>query len=103
MGLALPLYYKPSSRATGMVYSTVYGGSTLSTESPCGANCTFKQSFIGPAYLCQDVDYTQDDVPGNPFCHGASYLNGSCDGFATPTNNPFDITWYTARNSSGDR
>src|SRR5436190_2436027 len=102
VGAAYDGYYKHSSRATGLVYSTVYGGRILSAESPCGANCTFTQSFIGPAYLCRDVDYTRDDEPGNPFCHGTSYLNYECDDFASLTYNAFDITWYNARNSTGD-
>jgi hypothetical protein len=74
----------------------------LNADSPCGANCTFNQTFTGPAYLCRDVDYTQNNEPGNPFCHGSAFTNGSCDDFTTPTDNPFDITWYLARNSSGD-
>jgi hypothetical protein len=103
-GAVFDKYLGPSPRANGLVYSTVYGGSVLSTDSPCGPNCSFTQTFTGPAYQCQDIDYTQDDDPGNPFCHGSSDVtsDGSCADFASGTNSAFDVTWYKAVNSTGD-
>lgn len=104
VGAAYDGYVGPSSRARGLVYSTVYGGQLLSTDSPCGANCHFTQTFYGPAYQCRELDYTQNNEPGNPFCQNTSNpsANGVCDDFAAITENAFDVTWYNARNSSGD-
>ncbi|KAH7370231.1 hypothetical protein BKA65DRAFT_589617 [Rhexocercosporidium sp. MPI-PUGE-AT-0058] len=97
-GAAFNAYTGPSSRAKGLIYSTVYGGQIVPAASPCGANCTFNQTFNGPAYQCRDVDYTQSN-PGNPFCH-----DGPCSAshFASATNSAFDIEWYMAQNSSGN-
>lgn len=96
-GAAFNGYSGPSSRAKGLIYSTVYGGQALPPDSPCGSNCTFNQTFNGPAYRCQDVDYTKAD-PKNPFCS-----NMDCtEYFSSPTRNAFDIEWYAAKNSSGN-
>ncbi|KAH9204019.1 hypothetical protein DL95DRAFT_398852 [Leptodontidium sp. 2 PMI_412] len=101
-------YIGPSPPINGLVYGTIYGGQVLSTDSPCGANCTFNQSFVGPAYKCRDVDYTQNSEPNNPFCLEIANgpMNGtiSCESYFDfgPhfNNNAFDTTWYYARNSS---
>jgi len=95
VGAAFNGYSGPSSRAKGLIYSTVYGGQVLSPDSPCGPNCTFNQTFNGPAYQCRDIDYTKPD-PSNPFCQ-----KDCTQYFSTPTRNAFDIEWYTAKNSTG--
>ncbi|KAH8676497.1 hypothetical protein BGZ60DRAFT_429013 [Tricladium varicosporioides] len=69
-------YIGPSSRATGLVHSTIYGGHVLLPSSPCGANCTFTQSFTGPAYKCWEIDYTRDVGSGNPFCRDTAGVEG---------------------------
>lgn len=99
-GALFNAYTGPSPRATGLVHSTVYGGDVLLPNSPCGANCSFTQSFNGPAYQCHEIDFTKDVESRNPFCRDIT----SCgkDHWATPTMNAFDIYWYTGRNSSGD-
>ncbi|KAF4624718.1 hypothetical protein G7Y89_g13448 [Cudoniella acicularis] len=89
-GATFNAYTGPSSRAKGLIYSTVYGGQILTPDSPCGSNCTFNQTFIRPAYQCQDVDYTKAN-PQNPFC-GEQPCGESH--FSSPTNNAFDIEWF---------
>ncbi|KAH6675854.1 hypothetical protein B0J14DRAFT_691908 [Halenospora varia] len=99
-GATFDRYTGPSSRATGLIHSTVYGGHVLLPSSPCGANCTFTQSFNGPAYKCWEIDYTRDVGSRNPFCRDTASCNA--DHFNAPTRNAFDISWYMGRNSSGD-
>ncbi len=54
-GRGTPGYFKASSRAVALVYQTAYGGRIVGGASPCGAgvNCSFSQSFVGPAYKCE--------------------------------------------------
>jgi hypothetical protein len=54
-GHGTPVYSRASSRALALVYQTAYGGRIVGAESPCGGgvNCSFRQSFVGPAYKCE--------------------------------------------------
>ena len=96
LGAAPNSYDKPSTRANGLMYSTIYSGRISLTASPCGSNCSFSQTFFGPAYKCSEVDYTQADIPGNPFFHGAEADKAFSD--SGPLSNPY--TWYRGSNST---
>src|ERR1700753_1937925 len=61
-------YVGPSSRAVGMVYNTFNSGQMPPLPSPCNGNCTFNQTFFGPAYKCDEVT-SSNDVPGDPICY----------------------------------
>jgi hypothetical protein len=77
-------YYRPSSRATALIYQTVYGRNVITAASPCGTNCTYFLSFTAPAYKCTPVN-TENSSP----------LYGS----------PSDVSrasWYRAWNTSAD-
>ncbi|KAF2685989.1 hypothetical protein K458DRAFT_402540 [Lentithecium fluviatile CBS 122367] len=96
-------YIKPSPPATSFISNTLYGKAIIDAPSPCGANCSFSQSFVGPAYKCDDVDFMRNDAIGNPFCTESFYGNGACGGYFDPiTLDPFVANWYVAQNSSGD-
>jgi hypothetical protein len=58
-----PGYDKPSKRALAIIYETVYGGRVVEASSPCGPNCTFTQSFVGPSYSCDQLDQYDPDAP----------------------------------------
>ena len=98
-------YIKASRPAVSLIYSAVYGKSIVDPPSPCGANCTFSQTFTAPAYKCQDVDYTQQTVadPKNPFCSLYSDRSEGCSTvFNQISSDAFNRPWYRARNSTGD-
>lgn len=102
-GAAWEAYVDPSSPATSFISNTLYGRRIKEASSPCGANCSFSQSFVGPAYSCDEVDFTRNDTRGNPFCINSSDTHGICGGnFDQLTLDPFITNWYMARNSSGD-
>lgn len=98
-GLGSPIYDHPSSRATAIIYQTVYGGQIISSESPCGANCTLTQSFVGPTYKCDQLDPYD---PEAPWCKEPFNPNSKCEdvigdfGLTDPKN----VWWYETRNSS---
>jgi hypothetical protein len=50
-----PVYGGASTVMLAIAYQTAYGGQILPGASPCGANCTFEQSFMGPSYKCTSV------------------------------------------------
>lgn len=107
IGASYDRYLKASLPIASFISSTLYGKRIVDIPSPCGANCSFAQIFVGPAYKCDDVDYTKNDVAGNPFCiNSDSQSNsgfGACGGtFDHVYINPFVTTWYEARNSSGN-
>jgi len=96
-------YQKASSPIVSFISNTLYAKRITDIPSPCGANCSFTQSFVGPAYQCDDVDFTRNDTTGNPFCVESNYGFGACGGDFDPVfANQFDANWYMARNSSGD-
>ncbi|KAK0623791.1 hypothetical protein B0T14DRAFT_495208 [Immersiella caudata] len=104
-GATYDAYDTASSAATGFVYNTLYGKRIIEAPSPCGANCSFSQVFVGPAYKCDSIDFMTTTDRDNPFC---SYSQdpatlGSCGGIFLDVRNGFSlegITWYRARNSS---
>jgi hypothetical protein len=104
VGAAPEQYVKPSSPATSFISNTLYGKRIIDAPSPCGANCSFSQAFFGPAYKCEDVDFTRNDTIGNPFCTESFYGHGDCGGYFDPImfSDPFVANWYMARNSTGD-
>ena len=102
-GALFDAYVGASAPATGFVYNTMYGQRLINAPSPCGANCSFTQQFVGPAYKCRDIDFTRDDEPGNPFCAKSNAGFGACGGYFDPfSDNAFSVNWYMASNSSGD-
>ncbi|KAH7134949.1 hypothetical protein B0J11DRAFT_595781 [Dendryphion nanum] len=103
-GAAPEQYTKPSSPATSFVSNTLYGKRIIDAPSPCGANCSFTQSFTGPAYKCDDIDFARNNTVGNPFCVKSGFGNGDCGGYFDPvtSGSPFVANWYMARNSSGN-
>ncbi|KAH8704498.1 hypothetical protein GQ44DRAFT_764111 [Phaeosphaeriaceae sp. PMI808] len=104
IGGAPEQYNNPSSPATSFISNTLYSKRIIDAQSPCGANCSFTQSFVGPAYKCEDVDFTQNTTNGNPFCTKSGFGHGDCGGYFDPImrSNPFIANWYMARNSSGN-
>ena len=95
-----PSYGKVRNRATAVILETVYGGQIVQAPSPCGENCTFTQSFVGPAYQCIDKDPYD---PDSPWCR-PDVLN-STDSSCSETWTVYDwdyITFYEASNSSTD-
>jgi hypothetical protein len=101
-GASYRSYRTASTAATGFVYNTMYNKRIVDAESPCGANCSFTQTFHGPAYKCDDVDFLKDNDTANPFClQPSSRGYGICGGvFDASTINTFTTTWYSARNST---
>jgi hypothetical protein len=71
---------------------TILGGSVLSFPSPCGANCTYGISFLGPAFQCQNS--TLD--PDNP------YYNFRSDGEWIETNIIDNVYWLWFLNVETD-
>ncbi|KAH0543428.1 hypothetical protein FGG08_002286 [Glutinoglossum americanum] len=98
-GLGSPGYDHPSSKATAVVYQTTYGGGIASAISPCGANCTFTQSFVGPSYRCEQLDQYDSTAP---WCQADS--RHSCEDVVGDfgLTDPKSVTSYLAGNSSGD-
>jgi hypothetical protein len=60
-----PTYDRPSSLAKALIYQAAYGGEIINAPSPCGENCSFTQSFVGPAYKCEEKDPYD---PLSPWC-----------------------------------
>lgn len=98
-------YNEPSTAASSLILNTMYGRRIVDSPSPCGANCSFTQTFVAPAYKCDDDDFDHP-ATGNPFC-------GEDDG--TPARErclsqltleqqggPFNRVWYAAQNSTGE-
>lgn len=81
MGKQVLQYYDGASKpAIAVIYETVYQGQIAKAASPCGANCSFTQSFVGPKYRCIDADL--NDITA-PWCHTNDPLdgpNGTCNG-----------------------
>jgi hypothetical protein len=103
VGALFDAYVSASAPATGFIYNTMYGRRIVDAPSPCGVNCSFSQTFIGPGYNCRDIDFTRNDEPGNPFCTKSYSGYGACGGYFDPfLDNAFDVNWYMASNSSGD-
>lgn len=103
-GAAYDGYQDASKGAIGLIYNTLYSKRIAETQSPCGANCSFTQTFNAPAYKCDDVDYNNIG-PDNPFCgeDDGTPAEKRCESlFTAPTTNTFQRVWYMAQNSSGD-
>ncbi|KAK4443448.1 hypothetical protein QBC34DRAFT_443396 [Podospora aff. communis PSN243] len=104
-GATYDAYDTASSAATGFVYTTLYGKRIIEAPSPCGANCSFSQTFAGPAYKCDNIDFMTTTDTNNPFCaypQDPATL-GTCGGIFLDARNGFSvegITWYRALNSS---
>ncbi|CAM1503169.1 Fc.00g079450.m01.CDS01 [Cosmosporella sp. VM-42] len=60
-------YMDATKGATGLIYNTMYSKRIVEAPSPCGANCSFTQTFNAPAYKCDNVDYNNISAD-NPFC-----------------------------------
>jgi hypothetical protein len=97
IGAAGDGYTKPSARTYGLVYSTVQGGRIISSPSPCSGNCTFNQTFFGPAYYCDEIDFTKSSVPGDPFGTGSQ----AAQFWGSDVSTAWNVQWYMARNASG--
>jgi hypothetical protein len=103
VGALWDMYSENTATATGFVYNTLYGKRIIDALSPCGANCSFEQTFQGPAYKCDDIDFSATDDVNNPFCSftsagefgdcGAVFQDSRSDGSLD------GITWYWARDS----
>jgi hypothetical protein len=97
-------YMEATKGATGLIFNTMYGKRIVEAQSPCGANCSFTQTFYAPAYKCDDVDYANIGAD-NPFCgedDGTPAKERCESSFKLSTSNTFQRVWYQARNSSGD-
>ncbi|KAH6893066.1 hypothetical protein B0T10DRAFT_591958 [Thelonectria olida] len=97
-------YSEATKEGAVLILNTMYGKRIIETESPCGANCSFTQTFNAPAYKCDDVDYANIGAD-NPFCgeDDGTPAKERCEApFNIATGNPFQRTWYKALNSSGD-
>jgi hypothetical protein len=87
-------YSKPNNRVSSVILESAYTGQIVQTPSPCGDNCTFTQSFVGPAYQCVDKDpYDME----SPWCYG-----GSCGTVFDYSPDLHEATFYLASNSSRD-
>jgi hypothetical protein len=99
-----PGYDKPSNRALAIIYETVYGGRVVEASSPCGPNCTFTQSFVGPSYSCVQLDQYDPDSPWcDPSIRNTTDDHRTCAeviGEGSPF--PGNVTAYEARNSSAN-
>jgi hypothetical protein len=94
-GAAFNSYVGASVSATALIFNTLYSGRLVSSPSPCGASCSFQQSFFGPAYKCSEISSSQTDLAGNPF--GADR-----DNFVPAKDDLSSVSWYEARNSTCD-
>jgi hypothetical protein len=94
-----PGYDRPASRATAVVYDAVYSGQIVNADSPCGANCSLTQSFIGPSYKCTQLDQYDTDAP---WCQ--TDASDSCADIVSDFNltDPSKVIAYQAQNSSAD-
>jgi len=77
---AFQFYDGASNPAIAVIYETIYQGQIAKAVTPCGANCSFTQSFVGPKYRCIDADI--NDISA-PWCHtndSTDGLDGTCNG-----------------------
>ena len=101
------VYTKPTNRLAALISEVAYNGQIVQAPSPCGENCTFTQSFIGPTYQCVEMD---PNDPSAPWCTQAalsqsSYTTcsqswGSLSAFMYA--NATRFSFYEASNSSAD-
>ncbi|KAK4168232.1 hypothetical protein QBC43DRAFT_296899 [Cladorrhinum sp. PSN259] len=69
-------YRGPSKAAVAIAYQAIYQGAIAAASSPCEANCTFTQKFVGPSYECVEVS---PEDPNAPWCYDpGSHPNGTC-------------------------
>ena len=87
------MYIGPSSRALGLVYSTLNGGQISPLPSPCNGNCTFNQTFFGPAYKCDEVT-PETEVPEGIFYNIPA---SDIEAVGIISTRPYVATWYWAR------
>lgn len=100
-----PGYNKPSNRALAIIYETAYGGRVVEAASPCGPNCTFIQSFIGPSYNCAQLDQYDPDAPWcDPNIRNTTNDPRTCEQVIGEGSfpDPGNVTSYEARNSSAN-
>ncbi|KAJ6259018.1 hypothetical protein Dda_5914 [Drechslerella dactyloides] len=91
-GAARGGYDTPSSRALGLVYNTFNGGQILSLPSPCNGNCTFNQTFYGPAFKCEEVTPEND----SPWAGCYNKTADECGAGYASLHDPYVTTWYDA-------
>ena len=96
-GVGTPGYDGPSSRARALIYQTAYGGEVIHSPSPCGANCSFVQSFEGPSYKCTALDPYDASAP---WCVEQAKRERSCEETINTGTDPVKAQTYEARNSS---
>ena len=65
------------SSLVGILSRVAYGGEPISWPSPCGVNCSYTFSFVGPAYQCVDLG------PWSPYLINITLLS-----LLTPQANP---------------
>lgn len=107
VGAGFDDYENVSPAATGLVFNTLYAKRIIDAPSPCGANCSFTQTFTGPAYKCNDIDFRTTTDPANPFCPSSLVARdttfGNCGDVFLDSGNGLSLkgfSWYYARNSS---
>jgi hypothetical protein len=97
-----PTYSKPNNRVSSVILESAYTGQIIQPPSPCGDNCTFTQSFVGPAYQCVDKDpYDKESPWCQPGIDNATsaVLCSQLSGYLPDLSY---VTFYQASNSSGD-
>ncbi|KAH8590354.1 hypothetical protein B0O99DRAFT_634716 [Bisporella sp. PMI_857] len=102
IGETYAAYTKPTNRLTALISEVVYGGQIVQAPSPCGENCTFTQSFVGPAYQCAEMDPYDTS---SPWCSPAGLKNTgdtTCSEVWEVFGASLRSTLYEASNSSAD-
>jgi hypothetical protein len=99
------VYTKPTNRLTALISEVAYSGQIIQAPSPCGDNCNFTQSFVGPTYQCVEID--PYDISA-PWCSNAALeesLFATCPetwGDSGEFLNTTSMVFYEATNSSSD-
>jgi hypothetical protein len=96
-GVGSPQYDGPASRAISLIYQAAYGGEIVYGASPCGANCQYHQSFVGPSYRCFELDQYDTSAP---WCVEGAKSDISCESVIDTGVDPLKTQTYEARNSS---
>jgi hypothetical protein len=95
-----PGYSKPTNHLNALALETVHGGQIVQAPSPCGENCTFAHSFVGPAYQCIEKDPYD---PDSSWCRPDVLFPGyTCSDTWVASTDLSIITYYEATNSSTD-
>jgi hypothetical protein len=102
VGSTYSAYTKPTNRLTALIAEAVYNGQIVQSPSPCGENCTFTQSFVGPTYQCTEMDPYDTS---SPWCSPAGLQNSgyaNCSEVWEVFGASPRSTLYEASNSSAD-